>query len=203
MSAFCVGATHQTHVMVGPQSSVRAIIHVVASGLDEDGLDVSLRLWIPLGVMLVVLRERAPTTTELRGRATALDDRTVQYSAGRWRDGAREYELEIALPAGRVGDQLLAARLDVVAGSEVAARSPIILTWTDDERLLGASRQATIPTGADAIAELPTGPSPKPRHTLTDESPVAGTCPACDLRGSDGDRFCERCGHSLAVTQKS
>lgn len=198
MSAFCVGATHQTHALTGAPSNVRAIVHVVASDLGADGADVWLRLWTAHRVTLVV-----PTPEELRDRATALDDQTVEYPAGRWQDGARDLELEIALPAGRAGDQILAATLEIVADGEVAARAPIILSWTDDERLFGAACRPVLPAGADQIAELPTGPSPKPRHTVGDQSPVAESCPACNLRASHGDRFCERCGHELAVTQKS
>jgi hypothetical protein len=198
MSSFSVAATHQTHLLVGPPSDVRAIIRVRASGLGEHGVDVSLRLWTPLGATLTVLRERerAPAARDLGDRAIRFDDRTAEYPAGRWTDGAREYELAIALPAGRAGDEMLAARFSVVVGDEVAGRARIAVTWTDDERIAAASRSAgPTRTDAEAVADLPTGPSPKPRHTLAVESPAA--CPACDLCAGDGDRFCERCGHEL------
>ncbi len=216
MSAFSIAAIHRTQLLAGAPSDIRAILRVRASGLGAPGVDASLRLWTPRGASLVVLRERAPSIRDLRGRAIRLDDRTVECAAGRWTDGAREYELVIALPPGRPGDDMLAARVRVVAGGVVVGRALIAVSWTDDEAATAAVSSPARPTGGEAepvadgrryedeaVADLPTGPSPKPRHTLVAGSPATTSCPACELRAGEGDRFCERCGHELAGAQKS
>ncbi len=166
----------------------------------------------------MLLRERSPSIRDLRGRAIRLDDRTVECAAGRWTDGAREYELVIALPPGRAGDDMLAARVGVVAGGVVVGRALIAVTWTDDAAAIAAGSFPGRPTRAEAeqrseadgrrcedgaVADLPTGPSPEPRHTLVVDSPATTSCPACELRAGEDDRFCERCGHELAGAQKS
>jgi hypothetical protein len=200
MSAISIAATHPAHLPAGAPCDVRVSVRVSASGLGERGAGVTLRLWMPLGASLAALRERAPARRDLRERATRRDERTVEVDAGAWTDGDREYELAIALPAGRAGDELLAARLVAVIGGAVAAAAPIAITWTDDARPAGtAGRPAgAARTSGVGPSELPTGPSPAPRHTGPSGSPVATSCPACDLRAGDGDRFCERCGHELA-----
>jgi hypothetical protein len=191
VSTFSVVTTHQRHIPAGARTDLRAIARVTVSGLDDQGADVSLHLWTPIGASLTRLSERSPAPGDLLAGATALDERTVACDAGRLTDGPREYELAITLPAGRSGDELLAARLGLVVAGETAVRTPIVVIWTDDERLLAA-----------AIADLPTGPSPEPRHTVDVAAAAATSCPACALRAIDGDRFCERCGHDLATAQK-
>ena len=218
MSAFSIAAIHRTQLLVGASSDIRAIVRICASGLGELGVDASLRLWTPRGAGLVVLRERSPSIRDLRGRAIRLDDRTVECAAGRWTDGAREYELVIALPSGRAGDDMLVARVGVVASSAVVGRALIAVTWTDDEAAIAAGshparstspevEQSSVADGRrcedGAVADLPTGPSPEPRHTIVSDSTAATPCPACELRAGEGDRFCERCGQELAGAQKS
>jgi hypothetical protein len=215
VSAFSIAAVHRTHLLAGASSDVRALVRVSASGLGAPGVDASLRLWTPRGAGVVVLRERSPSIRDLRGSAIRIDERTVEHPAGRWIDGEREYELVIALPPGRAGDEMLAARVGVAAGGVVAGRTPIAVTWTDDEAVTAASRadgpDEPACTGAEqsavyedaAVADLPTGPSPAPRHTLAGDTSATTPCPACDLRAGGDDRFCERCGHELAGAQKS
>lgn len=204
MSALSLAAIHPAHMLVGAAPQLRATIRVHASGIGPGGIAACLRLWTPLGASLAELGERAPATRDLRERAIRLDDRTLTCAAGRWRDGEREYELVIALPPGRAGDEILAARLAVLVGDVVAARVPLAVTWTDDEDLVAMLRLgAHVLAAPSAVNELPTGRSPAPRHTLGAVLGGRPSCSACDLRGNDGDRFCERCGASLAGAQKS
>jgi hypothetical protein len=204
VSALGVAAIYDPHLPVGA-CDVQAIVRITASELGERGVEASLRLWTPLGATVTALRERWPGSEDLRGGAIRLDERTAQYAAGRWMDGAREYELVIALPARGAGDEMLAARFSVVVDDEVVGGAPIAVAWTDDERLTATIGAAARSTAANdpALADLPTGPSPRPRHTLADRSRAERPCPVCDLHPADGDRFCERCGLELTGPQKS
>lgn len=204
MRALCVAAIYDPHLPVGARD-VQAIVRITASELSERGVEASLRLWTPLGATVTALRERCPGTEDLRGGAIRLDERTVQYAAGRWMDGAREYELVIALPARGAGDEMLATRFSVVVDEEVVGRAPIAVAWTAGERLIAGTGAPARSTRSNdpALADLPTGPSTRPRHTLAGRSPAQRPCPVCDLQAADGDRFCERCGHELVGPQKS
>jgi hypothetical protein len=200
VSAFAVTAEYAAQLPLGA-SSVTAIVRAMASEIGEPGVEVSLRLWTPLGVMVSVLREISPATRDLRDGAVRLDDRTVDYPAGRWADGARDYELAVALRVRRAGDEMLAARFGVAVEGEVVARAQIAVAWTDDERLIAErDRFAAEPT--IAAGELPTGLSPRPRHMFVGEPAGGEPCPGCGLSPADGDRFCEGCGHEL-VTERS
>lgn len=199
VNAFAVAAAYDAHLPVGA-AGVRALVRVTARDLAEPGVAVSLRLWTPLGSTIANLREVSPAIADLRERAIRLDDRTVEYPAGRWTDGAREYELAVGLPPRPAGDEMLAARFAVAAHGEVVGRAQIAVAWIPDERPVGppaASADASTSVGAVAAADLPTGPSPCPRHLLPGEASAGEPCPGCGLPAEEGDRFCECCGHDL------
>jgi hypothetical protein len=202
LSPFAVAATYATHLPVR-RTDVRAVVHVDASGIGEPGAAACLRLWTPRGATVSVLREIAPMTRDLlRNDGIALDERTTQYDAGRWTGGARAYELAVEVPARAAGDRMLAVRVTVVVDGQIAGRAPIAVEWTCTEPLTApaAGPAASSCDACGAIAELPTGPSPQPRHTVSGEPP-GQLCSGCGLRSDDGDRFCERCGRELAADQ--
>lgn len=198
MSAFSLTATHRSHMLVGAAPEVRVTVRVRASDIGSDGVEATLRLWTPHGATVAVFDERAPRIRDLRRRALQLDDRTLTCAAGRWWDGAREYELAIVLAPGRPGEVVLAARLAVIVDDELVGRAPVPVTWTGDPTLAATHRPSgASPAAPSRVSELPTGRSPAPRHVLDALQGVPLMCPACDLGGAWGDRFCERCGTSL------
>ncbi|MDX6717938.1 MAG: hypothetical protein QOJ63_192 [Solirubrobacteraceae bacterium] len=202
MSAFAVTALYDAHLPLGA-SRVDALVRIAASGVDEPDVLASLRLWTPVGATVAVLHERSPTTRDLRDAAIALDARTVEYPAGRWTEGAREYELAVGLPPRDAGDEMLAARVGVVVAGELVSAARIAVTWCDDERptaaSTGSASHAARPPVVTAEEELPTGMSPQPRHTLGDEPHAARPCAGCGVQPADGDRFCEGCGRDLVA----
>jgi hypothetical protein len=201
VSAFAVAAYHSAYLPVGG-TMVEAIVWIRASVIDEPAVDVCLRLWLPLGATLALLREVSPATRDLRDAATRLDERTLQCSAGRWTGGSRAYELGVSVPPRAVGDELLAARLVVAAAGKVVGRALIAVAWTDDERLVTASTDSAVEsarTAGVAATDLPTGRSRRPRHLLAAGPPAGQPCPGCGVSAQEGDRFCEACGHELVA----
>ena len=191
MSAFAVAAFHDDALALGA-GRVDAVVWVRPEGLGDDGADVSLRVWTPRGASIAVLREVAPATGDLLPGAVSRDERTSEFPAGRWTDCAREYELTVVLEPRGDGDRILAARVEVIAGGEVAGRAKIALTWTADDALLRAGD-----VGGGADAELPTGRSPQPRHIAEAPGHAGDPCPGCGAQTAQGDCFCEGCGRAL------
>lgn len=199
MSTFAIAALHPAHVAVAV-ARIDAVVCVRATQVDEPGVDVSLRLWTPVGVRVDVLRELSPAGADLLDRAVALDERTLQSPAGHWIDGTHEYEIAIAVALREAGDEMLVARVSVVVAGRVEGQAPIAVTWTYDERLLASARAASDSTRGSQ--ELPTGPSPQPRHTRADAPAGVSPCPGCGLEPEDGDHYCEGCGRLLAAAPR-
>jgi hypothetical protein len=191
MSTFAVAGFHDARLPAGA-TLVEAVVWARAAGLGPDGVDVSLRLWTPAGARVTALAEVAPGSADLLAGAARVDDLTLLADAGRWTDGVYEYELTIAVPPQDPGEELLAARVGVVAGGETAGRALIAVTWTD----AALESSPTAPPGSSA--DLPTGAAsqpPPPRGGA-----AAGmACAGCGALPDDGDRFCEACGRELAA----
>jgi hypothetical protein len=247
MSVFAVAAFHDT-LLPADATGVDAVVWIRPAGLGEDGAQVSLRVWTPVGASLAVLREVAPGAADLLADGARRDKRTVEYPAGRWTDGAYEYELGVTLPERGDGDEMLAARVEVVIDGEVAGRAAVAVIWTADADRLAAPRETAVAVlrdgagaragdragdgaresednragdgaresegdragdgaregegagpGMGANADLPTGPSPEPRHTLAHAAHAGDPCPGCGEQTAEGDRFCEGCGNELAA----
>ncbi|MEA2138765.1 MAG: hypothetical protein QOG56_1915 [Solirubrobacteraceae bacterium] len=193
MNAFAVAAFHDEMLAIGTDR-VEAVVWVRPGGLGEDGADVSLRVWTPLDARVASLRELAPASADLLAGAVRLDERTVEFAAGRWTDAPREYELAVTLAPHADGERMLAARVQVVAGGEVAGAAAVAVTWS-----AGAAPATATGTGArsGAADDLPTGRSPQPRHTSLEPGEAGQPCSGCGEPTSFGDRYCEGCGREL------
>ena len=190
MSAFAVAAFHDARLPVGA-ARLDAVVWVRAEGIDE--ADVVLRVWTPLGAALATLRELVPGTGDLLAGAVAVNERTVEVPAGRWTAGVREYELAVDLPPCRSGDELLAARVAVVAGGAIAGRAQLAVSWCDAVAPQDAAQAEADVAGAD----LPTGRSQRPPAAIgTDEA--CAPCPGCGAPRDADDAYCEACGRELA-----
>lgn len=189
MTDFVVAAFHFGLLPVGAEQ-VDTIVRITPGRLGAAGAAATLRIWTPAGGRVGSLREISPDGDDLLARAVPVDERTSDYDAGRWRDGTREYELVVAVTPGADGDELLAARVAVLADGEVAGRAAIAVTFGTLAGPPGTGTDA----GAGKLAELPTGPSPYPRHNDAPEFHAGDPCPSCGEQTSPDDHFCEGCG---------
>ena len=194
MSAFAVAAFHEARMPAGADR-VEAVVWIRAAGLAATGTRVSLRLWTPAGAHVEALTEVAPGSADLLPGAHQLDDRTLLADAGVWADGVHEYELVIAVPGREAGEEMLVARVGVVAGGEPTGGALIAVTWTDAE-----PAQAGPPgDGGASPADLPTGAPSQPPGGRSGAGGSGTPCRGCGELADDGDRFCEACGRELAA----
>jgi hypothetical protein len=98
--------------------------------------DVTLRLWTPQGASVRFVKQVAPAVFDLTGRAVhAPVPRSRDYPTGSWGTESREYHVCVEVSPGTVGDEMLAARVSVVVGSEITAKGLVRAVWTDDDVL--------------------------------------------------------------------
>ena len=97
--------------------------------------EVSLRLWTPTGSNVRFVKQVYPYLEDLTGRRSDVSARIGEYPAGAWGAESRDYHLCIALPAGGVDEERLAARVSLVSQDQVLVETRLVATWTDNHAL--------------------------------------------------------------------
>lgn len=95
-----------------------------------------LRVWVPQGAQVLFVRQVAPTVEDVTSRRTEVNPLTGAYPTGSWGDEERDFHVAVRLPASRgVGQEQLAARVQLVIGDVVQAQGLVKAKWSDDSEL--------------------------------------------------------------------
>jgi hypothetical protein len=97
--------------------------------------EVRLRLWTPAGSTIGFVKQVFPAVEDLTGRRRDVSPRIGEYPLGAWGAESRDYHVSVQVPAGAVGEEMLAARVSLVAGDDVLSQSLVRAVWTDDTAL--------------------------------------------------------------------
>jgi hypothetical protein len=119
-----------------PSALPAAFKAMTQTAMGRSVADVSLRLWTPAGSTIRFVKQAYPQVEDLTPRRIAKSERIGDYPTGAWSAGeSRDYHVSIAVPAGAVGEEMLAARVSVATGDTVVAQALVLATWTDDSAL--------------------------------------------------------------------
>jgi hypothetical protein len=117
--------------------------------------DAQLRVWAPLGAQILFVRQVSPTVEDLTARRTAVNDLTGGYPTGAWADETRDYHVAVRLPAKAIGQEQLAARVQLAIGDEVQAQGLVKAKWSDDASLTARiDQQVAHYTGQAELAQV-------------------------------------------------
>jgi hypothetical protein len=107
--------------------------------------DVMLRVWTPQTAIVKFVKQVAPAIDDLTGRRSqtgplAGGPQVGEYPTGAWAPGeSRDYHVGVQVNVGAVGQEMLAARVSLVAsspsGQQILGQGLIRATWTEDEAL--------------------------------------------------------------------
>ena len=114
---------------------------MMAAAMGKQVGDVSLRIWTPQHASIQFVKQVAPTVEDLTDRRTPSGPQAGDYPTGAWGGGeSRDYHVCVQVAAaGAVGQEMLAARVSLVAtspsGPQVLGQGLVRAMWTDDEAL--------------------------------------------------------------------
>jgi VWA domain-containing protein len=109
--------------------------------------DVRLRLWTPQGSTIAFVKQVNPTIEELTAKAKVVSPQVREYMTGAWGAGeARDFHVTIDVKAGKVNDEMLAARPSVV----YLASGPS--GWVEQEEKPGEARLFAVWTPDDSLS---------------------------------------------------
>jgi hypothetical protein len=113
---------------------------MMETAMGKQVADVALRVWAPQHAAVRFVKQVAPTVEDLTGRRTQSGPQAGDYPTGAWGAGeSRDYHVCVEVTPAAVGQEMLAARVSLVAssptGTEVLGQGLVRAIWTDDEAL--------------------------------------------------------------------
>jgi hypothetical protein len=94
-----------------------------------------LRVWVPQGAELLFVRQVSPTLEDLTSRRTPVNPLTGAYPTGAWSDESRDYHVAVRLPARTLGQEQLAARVQLSLGADPVVQALVKAKWSNDDAL--------------------------------------------------------------------
>ena len=109
---------------------------MMQAAMGKQVADVVLRIWTPQHAELQFVKQVAPSVVDLTARRSASGPQAGDYPTGAWADSeSRDYHVCVQVASAAIGQEMLAARVSLVAGSEVLGQGLVRAIWTDDEAL--------------------------------------------------------------------
>jgi hypothetical protein len=116
--------------------------------------DVALRVWVPQGAQITLIKQVAPDLFDLTAAGTASGPQSMDYPTGAWGEESRDYHLAVQVQPGAVGDEMLAARVSIIVDGQATSQALIKATWTDDATLsTRIDRRVAHYTGQEELAD--------------------------------------------------
>ncbi len=113
---------------------------MMQNAMGKQVADVSLRVWTPQSAVVQFVKQVAPEVVDLTDRRTQSGPQAGDYPTGAWAPGeSRDYHVSVVVNPAGVGQEMLAARVSLVAssasGSEVLGQGLVRAVWTDNVEL--------------------------------------------------------------------
>jgi hypothetical protein len=121
--------------LADPAGLVEDFTAMTANAMGKSVAEVSLRLWTPAGSGIRFVKQAFPHVEDLTQRRREVSARIGDYPLGPWGNESRDYHIQVRVPAGAVGEEMLGARVSLVAADEVLAQGLVLASWTDDTAL--------------------------------------------------------------------
>jgi hypothetical protein len=128
-------------IVVNPAGLAADFEELMRGAMSKQLPDVLIRVWTPQQASVKFVKQVAPAIDELTGRRVQSGAQAGDYPTGAWAPGeSRDYHVGIQVNPALIGQEMLAARVSLVASSadgeqQVLGQGLVRVTWTDDEAL--------------------------------------------------------------------
>ncbi|MEU0304307.1 VWA domain-containing protein [Streptomyces sp. NPDC006175] len=126
-------------IVADPAGLAADFTQMMENAMGKEVADVALRLWTPVGVEIVFVKQVAPAVADLSDRRTGAGPRAGDYPTGSWGDESRDYHVCVRVPEAGIGQEMLAARVSLILPPPAGGGTPQTLSqglvravWTDD-----------------------------------------------------------------------
>lgn len=128
---------------------------IMRNAMSRGVADASLRVWTPQGAEVLFVRQVSPTVEDLTARRTPVNPLTGDYPTGAWSDESRDYHVAVRVPAKAIGQEQLAARVQLAIGDDVVTQGLVKATWSNNSELTTRiDQQVAHYTGQTELAQM-------------------------------------------------
>jgi hypothetical protein len=118
-----------------PDQMSQIFAELMQQSMSRGVADAQLRVWAPQGAQVLFVRQVSPTVEDLTSRRVEINPLTGGYPTGSWGDESRDYHVSVRLAAKAIGQEQLAARVQLAVANQVVAQGLAKAKWSDDEGL--------------------------------------------------------------------
>jgi hypothetical protein len=122
-------------IIPSPEEMATVFADLMRNAMSRGVADAQLRVWAPQGSQVQFVRQVSPTVVDLTDRRVEVNPLTGGYPTGAWSDESRDYHVGVRLSPKGIGQEQLAARVQLAVGGEVVAQGLVKAKWSDDDGL--------------------------------------------------------------------
>jgi hypothetical protein len=122
-------------LIADPSSMAADFESLVQKAMARGVAEATLRVWAPQGSQLLFVRQVSPTVEDLTARRIEVNPLTGAFPTGAWGDESRDYHVSVRVPPQPVGQERLAARVQLVVNDEVVSQGLVKARWSSDDAL--------------------------------------------------------------------
>jgi len=122
-------------IIPAPDQLAAEFSKLIRQAMSKGVAAADMRVWAPQGAQVLFVRQVAPNVDDLTSRRTEVNALTGSYPTGSWGDESRDYHVAVRLAAKGIGQEQLAARVQLAIGEQVVAQGLVRALWSSDEGL--------------------------------------------------------------------
>jgi hypothetical protein len=123
------------NLIADPGAMAADFENLVRQAMGRGVAEATLRVWAPQGSQVLFVRQVSPTVEDLTGRRVDVNALTGAFPTGAWGNESRDYHVSVRVPPQAVGQERLAARVQLVVGEEVVSQGLVKARWSSDDAL--------------------------------------------------------------------
>ncbi|HJQ04261.1 MAG TPA: VWA domain-containing protein [Nocardioides sp.] len=122
-------------IIPGPAEMRAQFQEIMRASMARGVADAKLRVWAPQGAQVLFVRQVSPTVEDLTDRRVEVNPLTGDFPTGGWADESRDYHVAVRVAAKAIGQEQLAARVQLVVGNDIVTQGLVKARWSGDESL--------------------------------------------------------------------
>lgn len=122
-------------LIADPASMAVDFEQLMQKAMSRGVAEATLRVWAPQGSQLLWVRQVSPNVEDLTSRRIEVNALTSAFQTGAWGDESRDYHVAVRVQPQAVGQERLAARVQLVVREETVSQGLVKARWSGDDAL--------------------------------------------------------------------